>query len=235
MTNILRIDASMRTLDTENATHRSLSRALAERFCDAYGRYDESTFITCRDVGSAPPPFIDRNWLAAVFTQEASRTVDQHILLDTSDQLIAELERADLIVISSPMYNYGMPASLKAWFDQVVRVNKTFDFDLERGDFPLAPLLSGKTLVLLTSCGEFGFGPGEIRETMNHLGPHVRTLGKYLGVETFHEVRIEYQEFGDARHHTSIEQAQQAVDALARALAHRQASASTAPVSLEQC
>ncbi len=49
------------------------------------------------------------------------------------------------------MYNYGMPAALKAWFDQIIRINKTFTFDLARGDFPLEPIMSGKTLVLLTS------------------------------------------------------------------------------------
>jgi FMN-dependent NADH-azoreductase len=54
------------------------------------------------------------------------------------------------------MHNYGMPAVLKAWFDQVVRIQKSFTFDLARGDRPLEPILSGKTLVALNSCGQFG-------------------------------------------------------------------------------
>ena len=60
-----------------------------------------------------------------------------------------------------------MPAALKAWFDQVVRIDKTFTFDLTRGDAPLEPILVGKTLILLTSWGEFGFaagGPNEGRD-----------------------------------------------------------------------
>ena len=105
------------------------------------------------------------------------------------------------------MYNYGMPAALKAWVDQVIRVNKTFTFDLNRGDSPLEPILSGKTLLLVTACGEFGFGVGGIRAQMNHLGPHIRTISHYLGVDKLHEMTIEYQEFGDARHAQSIEDA----------------------------
>jgi len=100
-----------------------------------------------------------------------------------------------------------MPASLKAWVDQVIRVNKTFTFDLSRGDFPLEPTMSGKTLVLLTSSGEFGFNIGGVREDMNHLGTHFRSVSKYLGVDKQHEIRIEYQEFGDKRHAQSTEKA----------------------------
>ncbi len=59
-----------------------------------------------------------------------------------SDSAIAELVAADLIVLGTPMYNYGMPSALKAWVDQVIRVGRTFSFDLARGDWPLEPLLS---------------------------------------------------------------------------------------------
>jgi len=62
-----------------------------------------------------------------------------------SDILIGELVQSEIIVITTPMYNYGMPASLKAWFDQVIRINKTFSFDLARGDKPIEPIQNGKT------------------------------------------------------------------------------------------
>ncbi|MBY4675030.1 FMN-dependent NADH-azoreductase [Marinobacterium arenosum] len=214
MKTVLKIDASARTLDLPEARHRSLSRSLARHFCDRLATDHNKVNFIHRDVGLMPPAFISEDWIAAVFRPEEQRSDAQKALLALSDQLIDEVAQADLILISSPMYNYGMPACLKAWFDQVVRINKTFDFDLARGDFPLAPTLSGKTLVLLTSCGEFGFTPGGIRAEMNHLGPHIRTLSKYLGVERFHEIGIEYQEFGDQRHRHSIEQAYRSVDRL---------------------
>lgn len=120
------------------------------------------------------------------------------------------------------MYNYGMPALLKAWFDQIIRINKTFDFDLARGDKPLAPIFSGKTLVIITSSGEFGFEKGGINEHKNHLAPHIRTLSKYLGVEVIYEVASEYQEFGDERHEKSLRDAESTIEDLAIKLSNQQ-------------
>lgn len=117
------------------------------------------------------------------------------------------------------MYNYGMPAQLKAWFDQIVRINKTFDFDLSRGDFPLQATLSGKTLITVTSSGEFGFEKGGIRENSGHLTPHLRTLSKYLGVDSMYEIASEYQEFGDERHRISVTNAKNQAEKLASELA----------------
>lgn len=112
------------------------------------------------------------------------------------------------------MYNYGMPSALKAWFDQVIRVNKTFTFDLARGDEPIETILSGKHLVILSSRGEFGFEPGGVREHRNHLDPHIRTCSKFLGVVQDHIIAIEYQEFGDERHKNSVKNAHRAVPKL---------------------
>lgn len=194
MTKLLRIDASART-------SRSLTRSLADSFAENWRARRPQDEIFLRDVGSNPPPIISEDWIAAAFAKEQS--ADQKDLLALSDELIAEVASADIIIMATPMYNYGMPAALKAWFDQVVRVEKTFTFDLARGDAPLEPIFAGKTLVLLTSWGEFGFGPGEINEGRDSLTPHVRTASRYLGVEEFHHVGIEYQEFGDHRFEAS--------------------------------
>jgi len=214
MKTLLHIDASARRTDNHNPSHNSISKGLGQEFINTWMNMDHSFNVIHRDLGLNPPAFISQDWIAAVFTPEANRSAAQQQLLTLSDTLISELEQADLLLITSPMYNYGMPAVLKAWFDQVIRINKTFSFDLTRGDYPLQPILSGKTLVLLTATGEFGFEPGGIREHMNHLGPHVRTLGHYLGIEAFHEIRVEYQEFGDERHARSLADAKAAIAAL---------------------
>ena len=158
---ILRIDASARS-------GRSLSRALADQFVDEWQTRWPDDPLLRRDVGLAPPPAISEDWIAAAFTPRPERTPKQRRLLALSDTLIAELRRADLLLIAAPMYNYGMPAALKAWFDQVVRVNRTFNFDPSEDIWPLSPILTGKTLVILTSRGEFGFEPGGIRQDWNH-------------------------------------------------------------------
>lgn len=197
MTTLLHIDASARTT-------RSLSRELSRHFIAQWQARRPDDTVLRHDVGVNPPPLVSEAWIAAAFTAAERRTNAQREVLHVSDALIDDLERADVIVIGTPMYNYGMPAALKAWFDQVIRVNRTFSFDLARGDTPLAPTLRGKTLVVLASRGEFGFEPGGMRERMNHLETHISTCAHYLGVDEEHRIAIDYQEFGDDRHRDSV-------------------------------
>lgn len=208
MPTILHLDSSARRLDNPVSEHNSISKTLASEFIQQWQNQRPNDRVIYRDLGQNTPEFINQDWIAAVFTSEENRTHTQKKLLELSDTLIDELNEADIILMSSPMYNYGMPAVLKSWFDQVIRINKTFSFDLNRGDFPLEPIMSGKTLVLVSSSGEFGFEVGGIREMMNHLGPHIKVLSKYLGVDDFHEIRAEYQEFADHRHEQSLRKAQ---------------------------
>lgn len=209
MTRILRVDASARA-------ERSLSRKLGDQFIDEWTARERDVAVMIRDIGKRPPPIISDAWIAAVFSAEM--TAAQREATRTSDELIAEVAAADVIVITTPMYNYGMPAALKAWFDQVVRVNKTFTFDLARGDRPLEPVLSGKTVIAQTSWGEFGFGAGELNEGGDNLVPHLRVVSRYLGMSEFHHVGIEYQEFGDHRHEASKAAALRAVGDLVAGL-----------------
>lgn len=205
---ILHIDASART-------SRSLSRDLSKTFVDTWRAFRPDDEIVHRDVGRLPPPPTTEGWIASAFTKPEERTPEQAHILAMSDVLIDELTRADVIALGTPMYNYGMPSALKAWVDQVIRIGKTFTFDLGRGDFPLEPILSGKTLVLLSASGEFGFEPGGVREHMNHLDTHIRAIKHYFGVAEMRHVAIEYQEFGGERHHASIAAGHAAAKALA--------------------
>jgi len=218
MRTLLHIDSSVRTANNPNPDHDSISKSIALRFINTWKQNQPEDEYIYRDVGANPPDFITQDWIGAVFTPEEKRTSAQKERLALSDKLIAEVSAADVILISSPMYNYGMPAQLKAWFDQIVRINKTFDFDLSRGDFPLQPLLSGKVLVVVTSSGEFGFKKGGIREDSGHLTPHLRTLSKYLGVDIMYEIASEYQEFGDDRHRISVANAKERAESIASEL-----------------
>lgn len=219
MSVLLHVDSSVRNISNANPDHNSISKSLAKQLVSALQEHNAIDEYIYRDVGVNPPGFITQEWIGAVFTPELQQTPQQRELLLQSNTLIDEVERADIIVISSPMYNYGMPAQLKAWFDQIIRINKTFDFDLSRGDKPLAPLFSGKTLVIVTSSGEFGFEKGGVNEEASHLVPHLRTLSRYLGVENIYEVASEYQEFGDARHQVSLNNARIKVGDIALRLA----------------
>jgi len=195
MTHILHIHASARG-------ERSITRELTGAFLDQWLLRRPESIITRRDVGRVPPPAISEDWIAAAFAGDG-RTAAQRELLSLSEELIEEVFAADLILIGAPMYNYGMPAALKAWFDQVIRVDRTFTFDLARGHHPLEPVLTDKQLVVMATWGEFGFGPGEPNADHGHLIPHIRSCSRYLGATTVEHLSVEYQEFGDARHEAS--------------------------------
>ncbi|MDK1385809.1 NAD(P)H-dependent oxidoreductase [Sinorhizobium sp. 8-89] len=220
MTTLLRLDASARR-------SRSLSRTLGDTFEREWRKHRPDDAWIIRDLAEQPPAHITEPWIAAAFTPLEARTPEQHQILAASDDLIDELAAADVLVVNVPMYNYGMPSALKAWVDNVVRVGRTFSFDLGRGDFPLRPIMSGKQMVVLSSSGEFGFDPAGIRGDMDQLIPHLRTVKHYLGVSDMHIVRVEYQEFGDARHKQSMSDA----IASSKRLAGAVAQAITAPAA----
>jgi FMN-dependent NADH-azoreductase len=211
---ILHLDASARTT-------RSLSRRLSQQFVDTWRMRRPNDRMLRRDLAADPPPHVTEAWIAAAFTPEARRDAAMRRTLAWSDAAIAELEAADLIVLGTPMYNYGMPSALKAWFDQVIRVGRTFSFDLERGDWPIEPTMAGKRLVVLSARGEFGFMPGGVRAGYNQLDPHIATCAPFLGVaeDAIHTIAVEYQEFGDERHARSLAKAEADTRALAAALA----------------
>ncbi len=214
MTTILKIDASAQSEE------RSLSRGLTKLFVDQFTKLEPEARIVIRDVGGSPPPFVDASFIQAAFTPENEREQWMVDKLVTSDLLIDEVVEADIIVLGAPMYNYGMPAALKAWFDQVARIGRTFSFDLARGDYPIEPILTGKRLVVLSSRGEFGFTPGGPRAHLNLLDPAIAACAHYIGVarDDIETIAIEYQEFKDERHKGSVEAARASTIEAARRL-----------------
>ncbi|RJL19333.1 FMN-dependent NADH-azoreductase [Paracoccus siganidrum] len=215
MTTLLRIDSSAQLED------RSLTRRLTALFTAEFLEANPEARVVSRDVGKDPLPPIDHRFIHAAFTPPAQREPWMIERLALSDRLIDEVEAADVILLGAPMYNYGMPSTLKAWIDHVSRIGRTFSFDLARGDFPIRPILGGKKLVVLSSRGEFGFQPDGLRGHMNALDPGIAACAHYLGVAggDIETVAIEYQEFKDARHVRSIARAEGRARHLARLLA----------------
>jgi FMN-dependent NADH-azoreductase len=216
MSTILRIDASAQLEE------RSLTRRLTSLFEATLKRENPKARFIRRDVGAEPIPPIDNRWIHAAFTPPSEREAWMDERLATSNAMIDEVIEADVLVMGVPMYNYGVPAAMKGWIDQVARIGRTFSFDLARGDVPIEPILSGKRLVVLSSRGEFGFEPGGMRAHLNALDPAIAACAHYFGVdrETIETVAIEYQEFKDERHEASIAKAEADTIAIAKRLAH---------------
>lgn len=201
--------------------HGSHTRRLTDRFVRRWRSLRPETKLIYRDLGQDPPPPVSGRWIHAAFTPEPAREPWMREALSLSDTLVDELLQADIIVAGVPMYNFGPPASFKAYIDNVVRVGRTFGFDRSRAGEPYWPLLAdaGKRLVLLSSRGDYGYHPGGRIGDRNHVEPSVRTAFAYMGVTDAHEAAVEYDEFADERLSASIHAAEAAVDALASALA----------------
>ncbi|MFP4520195.1 MAG: FMN-dependent NADH-azoreductase [Oceanicaulis sp.] len=140
MTRILRIDSSART---DGSVSRDLSARLARRLAGPSGRVD------VRDLAATPPAFVDGAWIGANFTDPAQRSNAQEAELAASEALVQELEAADQIVIGVAIYNFNIPASLKAWIDLIARARRTFRYT-EAGP---EGLLKGKTAWLVVASG----------------------------------------------------------------------------------
>ncbi|TSD79331.1 FMN-dependent NADH-azoreductase [Pseudomonas sp. KBS0710] len=175
---------------------RSHSRRLAESFLQAWQAANPGAQLTRREVGRAAIPHVSEAFVAANFYPEP-QSLPQVMKADLqlSDQLVGELIDHELLVISMPLYNFGVPSGLKAWIDQIVRMGLTFDITLDsHGNAQYQALLKGKRALIITSRGGNGFGPGGENEAMNHADPHLRTVLGYIGIDDIQVIAAEGEE-----------------------------------------
>ncbi|MEM9395749.1 MAG: NAD(P)H-dependent oxidoreductase [Pseudomonadota bacterium] len=162
MTTVLRIDSSPRK-------GHSVSRDLGDKIVARLGAEN----VTNRDI-SGGLPAVGEAWIGANFTPAADRSDTQRSELSLSDELVAELQAADVIVISLPIWNFGIPSTLKAWVDQVARAGVTFSYTAEgpKG------LLEGKRAVLAIASGgtevgsEIDFATDYMKHVLGFIGIH---------------------------------------------------------------
>lgn len=147
MSNILHITASIRS-DGE-----SVSRGLGQRIVDGIAARTGAR-VTTRDLAANDIPHLTAERFAANLTPPEQRTPQQAELAAYADALIAELQAADTIVIASPVYNFGPPATLKAWADLVARAGTTFRYTAEGPE----GLLKGKKAYLAIASGGTAMG-----------------------------------------------------------------------------
>jgi FMN-dependent NADH-azoreductase len=165
MTNILRIDSSARTTG-------SYGRTLADQLIQKLQNKQGGASVVTRDVAQDSIAHVNAAWLAANYTPAPDRTPEQKTALAQSNVLIEEVQSADVLVIGCPIYNFSVPASLKAWIDQICRAGVTFSYSAEG---PVG-LLKGKTAyVVITSGGTVmdsthDFATGYMRQVLGFIG-----------------------------------------------------------------
>lgn len=138
---VLEIASSGRT---DGSVSRQLTTDLLGALADRHGEIN----LVHRNLAEGLP-FVDSDWIAANFTPDEERTDAHREKLALSDELVAELSAADVVVIGAPMYNFSIPATLKAWIDMIARARLTFRYT-ENG--PVG-LLEGKKAYIVVATG----------------------------------------------------------------------------------
>ncbi len=170
MPTLLHIDASPRG-------DYSISRKLSAAFAEAWKAKNPGGTVIRRDLEKTDLTFVDLAWIGGAYSDPASHTPEQKQALALSDELTGELFQATDIVLGTPMYNFAIPASVKAWIDHVVRVNKTFSLD-DKGYHGLA---GGRTATLIVASGG-NYAPGSPAEGYNQETPYLKAIFGFMGI-----------------------------------------------------
>jgi len=166
----------------------SVSRLLVEEAVQRLSEAHPGAVITERDVGAAPMPHLTPETVAGVRGVATSEAELAAAAL--SDELIAELKKADIIVIGAPMYNFSIASGLRAWFDHVLRPRVTFAYS----DSGPQGLITGKSVIVIESRGGlYSEGPAAV---MDFQEPYLKTLLGFIGLTDVTFVHAEKLGFG---------------------------------------
>jgi FMN-dependent NADH-azoreductase len=199
MTTILQLNASILSNDGQ-------STQLADQFVAGF----PDAHIVRRDLASEPVPHLTAERFGAFLSKPETRTKEQQAVLDYSDTLIGELKRADVIVLGLPMYNFGVPSTLKAYFDHVARAGVTFNYTATG---PVG-LLTGKKIYVLATRG--GMYAGTPRDTQT---AYVRDFFAFLGITGIEFVYAEGLAISETSRNAALAKARAEIERLVPAYA----------------
>lgn len=193
--NILHIDSS---ITGEASVSRKLTADIVAKLTDAH----PDASVTYRDLNGGVPA-IDTEWFKAVRLAPQSPTPQQQALIQVSDDYLAEVQAADVLVIGLPIYNFTLTAQLKNWLDQIARAGVSFRYTAEGPE----GLLKGKRAIIAYSAAGTPIG-----SEVDHASAYLRHMLGFLGITDVDFVAADRlamdREAGLAR-------AQEALDALA--------------------
>lgn len=167
MATLLRIDASPRG-------DYSVSKTLGKQFTAEWEKNNTGGTVVTHDTTTEKLPFVDMPWIGGVYTPQDKRSPEQAAAIKISDALVDELLACDELLITTPMYNFSVPASLKAWIDHVVRVHRTFTPDYKG-------LVHGKKAwIIMASAGEYT--AGSPAEGYNAATTYLKQILGFMGI-----------------------------------------------------
>lgn len=195
------IMASVLVLNSSASGPDSVSRQLVQTTVDQLRTRNPSLRVVERDLDADPVPHLNVETTAALRAGQTA-TAAQVKARAFSDALIAELKAADTVVIGAPMYNFGIPSTLKTWFDYVLRAGLTFKYS-EAG--PEGLVTGKRAIVVLSRGGLYSSGPAQ---PMDSQEPHLRTLLGFMGITDVTFVRAEKLGYGPEARQQAINDAQ---------------------------
>ncbi|WP_375269726.1 FMN-dependent NADH-azoreductase [Phenylobacterium sp.] len=203
--------SNLLVINSSSSGAESVSRLLVEDAVAALLKQTPDARVVRRDLGETPVPHLTTASLAGV--RGTPETDAHHAARALSDELIAELRAADTIVIGAPMYNFGLPTPLRAWFDHVLRAGETFSYS-EAGP---KGLLEGKKVIVVESRGGlYSEGPAQ---AIDFQEPYLRQLLGFIGLTDVTVVRAEKIGFGPEARAAAIEGARAQIAGLTRTAA----------------
>ncbi|MBJ7311658.1 FMN-dependent NADH-azoreductase [Rugamonas sp. CCM 8940] len=173
--NILQINSSARSSGSE-------STRLADAIVAKLSANAAEVSLTRRDLAAQPHPVLDETTLQALFTPAEQRNAEQAARVALDDALIAQVQAADVIVIGSPMYNFGITVQLKSWFDAIARAGVTFKYGPTG---PIGLLTDKKVYVAVARGGLHRDGPSDTQL------PHLKMFLSFIGLN---DVQFVYAE-----------------------------------------
>lgn len=198
----------------------SVSRTLVEDTVQRLLAASPRARVTRRDLGNAPVPHLTPTTVAGV---RADATTEQEVAARAlSDELIAELQQSNTLVIGAPMYNFSIPSTLRSWFDHVLRPRVTFAY----GDSGPRGMLEGiRAIVIESRGGLYSEGPGSVLDFQE---PYLKQLLGFVGITDVAFIHAERTGFGPEARDAAIEHAKVQIDeVVARLSAGGAASAPT--------
>lgn len=193
MTTLLQINSSL----FSSGGHSS---QLANDFVAAWRAINPDAQVKVRDLATEPLPHLDAQRVSAFFASPDTRTPEQQILVNESNALINEIKESDLIVIGLPMYNFGIPSTLKAYFDQIARAGLTFRYT-ENGP---EGLLAGKKAFIFATRGGMYAGTALDSQTT-----YVRDFLNFLGITDVEFIYAEGLNMGEETKDQALAKAHQ--------------------------
>jgi len=162
--------------------NQSISRQVSDAAVEAWKECNPGGRILERDLAKTPLTFVDLDWIVGAFSPSEYHTERQKKALALSAELVSELLEADEIILGTPMYNFSIPAALKAWIDQVVRAGITVRYGADGA--PEGLLAGKKALVIVASGGSYDERSGI--SALDHEVPYLRFIFGFMGITDVH-------------------------------------------------